>query len=124
MSLILVVEDNPINMKLAVTVLEGGGHQVLTAEDAVAGICMAREALPDLVFMDIPLPGMDGVEAARQIKTDPATRHILVHALTAFAMAGDEERIRAAGFDGYLSKPVSYKDLLAAAATVGSRSRK
>jgi len=115
-SLILVVEDNPTNMKFVTAVLEGAGHRVLQAADAVAGICIARESLPDLIFMDIQLPGMDGLEAARQLKADPSTHHVPIYALTAFAMAGDEERILAAGCDGYLSKPVSYKDLLASTA--------
>lgn len=111
-------------MTFAVTVLENAGHQVLQAEDAAAGIRLAREALPDLIFMDIQLPGMDGLEAFRLLKADPATRPIPIYALTAFAMKGDEERIRAAGCDGYLAKPVSYKDLLATvAAATGDRSK-
>ena len=117
---ILIVEDNQTNMSFFVAVLEHGGHKVLQAVDAVAGIRLAREALPDLIFMDIQLPGMDGLEATRQLKADPATRPIPIYALTAFAMKGDEERIRAAGCDGYLTKPVSYKDLLT---TVGAASR-
>lgn len=118
MSRILVVEDNPTNMRFVVTVLENAGHQALQAEDAALGIRLAREALPDLIFMDIQLPGMDGLEASRQLKADPATRHIPIYALTAFAMKGDEEHILAAGCDGYLAKPVSYKDLLATVAFV------
>lgn len=120
---ILVVEDSPTNMMLVVYVLENAGHQVLQAEDAATGIRLAREALPDLIFMDIQLPGMDGLEATRLLKADPATSHIPIYALTAFSMKGDEERIRAAGCDGYLSKPTSYKDLLATVATVGAASR-
>lgn len=123
MSRILVVEDSPTNMMLAVYELESAGHQVLQAEDATAGIRLAREAHPDLIFMDIQLPGMDGLEATRLLKADETTRHIPIYALTAFSMMGDEERIRAAGCDGYLSKPASYKDLLAAVATVGAASR-
>lgn len=120
MSRILIVEDNPTNMKFVVTVLENAGHQALQAEDAAAGIQLAREALPDLIFMDIQLPGMDGLEASRLLKADEATRHIPIYALTAFAMKGDEEHILDAGCDGYLAKPVSYKDLLAAVKTVGA----
>ena len=116
MSRILIVEDNPTNMKFVVSVLEHAGHQALQTENAVTGMRVAREALPDLIFMDIQLPGMDGLEASRLLKADAATRHIPIYALTAFAMKGDEERIRAAGCDGYLSKPVSYKDLLATVA--------
>lgn len=120
MSRILVVEDSPTNMMLVVYVLENAGHQVLQAEDAAAGIRIAREAYPDLIFMDIQLPGMDGLEATRQLKADSATRHIPIYALTAFSMKGDEERIRAAGCDGYLSKPASYKDLLATVEAAGA----
>jgi len=112
---ILIVEDNPTNMSFFVAVLERGGHNVLQAEDAAAGIRLARAMHPDLIFMDIQLPGMDGLEATRQLKADPTTRHIPIYALTALAMKGDEERARAAGCDGYLAKPVSYKDLLAMA---------
>ncbi len=120
MSMILVIEDNPINTKYIVAVLQSAGHRVTTAEDAAAGILMARETLPDLIFMDVQLPGMDGLEATRQLKADAATRHIPIYALTALAMKGDEERIRAAGCDGYLPKPVSYKNLLATTASVGA----
>ena len=117
---ILVVEDSPTSMLLVVYVLENAGHQVFQAVDAAAGIRIAREALPDLIFMDIQLPGMDGLEASRLLKADEATRQIPIYALTAFAMKGDEERIRAAGCDGYLSKPASYKDLLATVEAAGA----
>ena len=123
MSRILIVEDNPTNMQFVVTVLENAGYWVLQAGDAATGIRIARETRPDLIFMDIQLPGMDGLEASRLLKADENTRAIPIYALTAFAMKGDEEHIRAAGCDGYLAKPVSYKDLLATAATVGAASR-
>lgn len=122
MSRILIVEDNPTNLKFVVTVLEHAGHQTLQASDADSGIRLARRELPDLIFMDIQLPGMDGLEASRQLKADPVTRHIPIYALTALAMKGDEEHILAAGCDGYLAKPVSYKDLLATAAAAGAAS--
>jgi two-component system cell cycle response regulator DivK len=112
MATILVVEDNPTNMTLAVHVLESAGHTVLTATDAEAGLALARSALPQLILMDIQLPGMDGLAATAQLKSDDATRSIPVIALTALAMKGDEERIRAAGCDGYIGKPMRYKDLL------------
>lgn len=121
MSRILIVEDNPANMNFAVTVLENAGHQALQAENAITGIRLAREGLPDLIFMDIQLPGMDGLEASRLLKADEATRHIPIYALTAFAMKGDEEHILAAGCDGYLAKPVSYKDLLATVAAAAAQ---
>ena len=109
---VLVVEDNPANMKLATMLLERAGYRVLRAEYASDGIALAREHVPQLVLMDIQLPGMDGLEATRALKVDPATRRIPVVALTAFAMKRDEERIRAAGCDGYIAKPIDYKHLL------------
>ncbi len=123
MSRILVIEDSPTSMMLVVYVLENAGHEVLQAETAETGIRFAREAHPDLIFMDIHLPDMDGLEASRLLKADDATRHIPICALTASAMKGDEERIRAAGCDGYLSKPASYKDLLAVVATAAAAAK-
>jgi two-component system cell cycle response regulator DivK len=114
MSTVLIIEDNPANMTLAVFLLKSAGHSVLTATDAEAGLALAREAQPDLVLMDIQLPGMDGLEATMHLKRDEATRAIPVIALTAFAMKGDEERIRAAGCDGYIGKPMRYKEFLEA----------
>lgn len=116
MATILVVEDNAINMKLAVTLLQTAGHTVLTALDAETGLTMARSAQPDLILMDIQLPGMDGLQATTQLKSDDATRAIPVIALTALAMKGDEERIRAAGCDGYIAKPMRYEQFLATVA--------
>lgn len=108
----LIVEDNPANMTLATFLLESAGHAVLSATDAETGLTLAREQQPDLILMDIQLPGMDGLQATGLLKTDDATRDIPVIALTALAMKGDEERIRAAGCDGYIAKPLSYKDFL------------
>jgi two-component system cell cycle response regulator DivK len=110
---VLVVEDNPANMTLATFLLESVGHAVLKATDAEAGVASARIDHPDLILMDIQLPGMDGLAAIRLLKADAATREIPVIALTALAMKGDEARIRAAGCDGYISKPLAYKDFLA-----------
>ncbi len=112
MARILVIEDNPANMKLAVLLLDKAGHDVLTAIDAEAGLTMARIEQPQLILMDIQLPGMDGLEATRLLKLDAATSGIPVIALTALAMKGDEERIRAAGCDGYIAKPLDYKGFL------------
>ncbi len=112
MAKILVVEDNPVNMTLAVFLLQSAGHVALSAVDAEAGLRMARDDKPDLILMDIQLPNMDGLEATRILKKDEATRDIPVIALTALAMKGDEERIRAAGCDGYIAKPLAYKDFL------------
>ena len=110
---VLVIEDNPANLKLARLVLGSAGYAVLMAESAEAGIALVREQLPDLVLMDIRLPDMDGITATRLLKSDPATAPIPLIALTAFAMKGDEERIRVAGCDGYLSKPYRFEELLA-----------
>jgi two-component system, cell cycle response regulator DivK len=114
MSTILVVEDHPPNLKLAQLVLEKGGHGVLTASDGQQGIELARSHRPDLIVMDVMMPGMDGLAATRALKADPATAHIKVLALTALAMKGDEQRILEAGCDAYLSKPFEYKALLEA----------
>lgn len=116
MARILVVEDNPANMKLAVFLLESAGHAVLSAVDAEAGLALARVERPDLILMDIQLPGIDGLEAIALLKRDDATRAIPVIALTALAMKGDEERIRAAGCDGYIAKPMRYREFLATVA--------
>ena len=112
MGTILVVEDNPANMKLATFLLQSAGHTVLSATDAEAGLTLARGEQPNLILMDIQLPGMDGLEATVLLKLDDATRAIPVIALTALAMKGDEERIRAAGCDGYIAKPLVYRDFL------------
>jgi two-component system, cell cycle response regulator DivK len=113
MAKVLVIEDNPANMTLATFLLQSAGQGVLSAIDAEAGLTLAREEQPDLILMDIQLPGMDGLEATALLKADDVTRAIPVIALTALAMKGDEERIRAAGCDGYIAKPLSYKEFLA-----------
>jgi two-component system cell cycle response regulator DivK len=116
MAKVLVVEDNPANMTLADFLLKSVGHTVLKALDAEAGLALAREEQPDLILMDIQLPGMDGLQATGLLKGSEATRNIPVIALTALAMKGDEERIRAAGCDGYIAKPMRYQEFLAAIA--------
>jgi two-component system cell cycle response regulator DivK len=113
---ILIVEDNPANMTLATFLLNTMGHTVLGATDAEAGLALARKEHPDLILMDIQLPGMDGLEATALLKRSAATRPIPVIALTALAMKGDEERIRAAGCDGYIAKPMDYHRFLATVA--------
>jgi two-component system cell cycle response regulator DivK len=112
MARILIVEDNPDNMFLTVMLLQSAGHTVLSAVDAEAGLTLAREERPNLILMDIQLPGMDGLEATTLLKADEATRAIPVIALTALAMKGDEERIRAAGCDGYIAKPMGVQEFL------------
>ena len=113
MAIVLVIEDNPDNLELAVFLLQSAGHTVLRAMDAEAGLALARDELPNLILMDIQLPGMDGLEATALLKRDEATRAIPVIALSALAMKGDEERIRAAGCDGYIAKPMSIQNFLA-----------
>lgn len=114
MARVLVIEDNAANLTFAVFLLESASHEVMTATDAEEGLARARVEIPDLILMDIQLPGMDGLEATAQLKRDEATRDIPVIALTALAMKGDEERIRAAGCNGYIAKPMHYKEFLAA----------
>ena len=112
MATVLVVEDNAANMTLAKFLLESAGHAVLSATDAEAGLALARAQRPNLILMDIQLPGIDGLQATALLKKDATTRDIPVIALTALAMKGDEERIRAAGCDGYVAKPLAYKEFL------------
>ncbi|MBI5605349.1 MAG: response regulator [Deltaproteobacteria bacterium] len=109
---ILVVEDNLLNMKLVRNLLHLEGYQVLEAGDGEQGIGLAREHRPDLILMDIQLPGMDGLTATRQIKGDTALKHIPVVALTSYAMQGDEERAREAHCDGYIAKPINTRTFL------------
>ena len=116
MATILIVEDNPANMKLAVFVLEQAGYSVISAIDAELGLTLAREQHPDLIMMDVQLPGMDGLAATALLKQDEATREIPVIALTALAMKGDEARIREAGCDAYIAKPIRYQEVLATVA--------
>jgi two-component system cell cycle response regulator DivK len=111
--LILVIEDSPVNMALTVAILENAGHAILQADHAAQGMEIARREQPDLVLMDIQLPDLDGLQATRLLKSDPRTSHLPVIALTAFAMKGDEDETRAAGCDGYVTKPIRYKEFLA-----------
>jgi CheY-like chemotaxis protein len=104
---VLVVEDNALNLKLVRDVLGHAGYRVLEAGDAERGIEIARDEAPDLILMDIQLPGIDGVEALGRLRGDAATAGIPVVALTALAMKEDRERFLGAGFDGYLEKPLS-----------------
>jgi len=109
---ILVIEDSPVNMALTVAILENAGHTVLQADHALSGMEMARTEQPDLVLMDIQLPDLDGLAATRMLKSNPRTADLPVIALTAFAMKGDEDETRAAGCDGYVTKPIRYKEFL------------
>jgi two-component system cell cycle response regulator DivK len=112
MKTILVIEDNPHNLRLAELVLRKGGYAVLSATDGQSGLKLARENVPDAILMDIQMPGIDGLEVTRLLKSDMRTATIKVLALTALAMRGDEERLRQAGCDGYLAKPYHYQELL------------
>ena len=114
MARILVVEDNPANMKLASLLLRNAGHDALCAVDAESGLTLARAEQPDLILMDIQLPGMDGLAATALLKKDPATAAIPVIALTALAMKEDQERAKVAGCDAYIAKPLRFRELFAA----------
>ena len=103
---VLVVDDNPLNLELASFVLATDGWRVSTAGDALEALQCIAQCVPDLILMDIQLPGMDGLTLTRQIKADPDLRHITVAAFTAYAMKGDEAIMRTAGCDGYLAKPI------------------
>jgi CheY-like chemotaxis protein len=108
---ILIVEDNDHNRSLFQDILSFYDYKVAVAADGTEGVALAREFLPDLILMDIQMPGMDGMTAGQILKRDPLTRHLKLIALTSFAMEGDQEKFLAAGFDGYLSKPVNTRDL-------------
>jgi two-component system, cell cycle response regulator DivK len=108
---ILVVEDNPLNLKLVRDVLTVSGYEVVAAPSAEEGVALADTCEPDLVLMDIQLPGMDGYEALRLLRQNPRLDAVPVVAVTAFAMRGDRERASRQGFDGYLGKPISVRAL-------------
>lgn len=108
-----MVDDNLHNIKLVEAILGRAGYTVLAAADAETGLVLAGRECPDLVLMDIQLPGMDGLAATRQLKDNPTTKGIPVIAFTAYAMKGDREKMLAAGCDDYLAKPFGYKELLA-----------
>lgn len=103
---LLIVDDNPQNLKLARVLLTGEGYEVKTAPDAEEALNVLASFSPQLILMDIQLPGMDGLELTRRLKAEPARRGIVIVALTAYAMRGDEEKALAAGCDGYISKPI------------------
>jgi two-component system, cell cycle response regulator DivK len=113
-STILIVEDNEKNMKLARDVLQAKGYATLEATTGEDGVRLAREMLPDLVLMDIQLPGINGIEALRQLRADGATARIPVLAVTASVMEQDRRQITQAGFDAYVGKPINLKEFLEA----------
>ncbi len=114
MARVLIIEDNAANMKLATLLLRKAGHDVLFAVDAEAGLGIAHDEAPDLILMDVQLPGMDGLAATGLLKGDPKTSMIPIIALTAMAMKHDEEKSQVAGCDAYIAKPLRYKELWAA----------
>ncbi len=121
MARILIIEDNRANMKLACLLLRNAGHAVLCAGDAETGLTLARVEHPDLILMDIQLPGMDGLAATALLKQDPDTAAIPVIALTAMAMKADQEKSQVAGCDAYIAKPLRYQELYLAIDTLLAR---
>lgn len=121
MAKILVVDDDVRNLRLAVTVLEQAGHEVLSAEGGAEGVAAALTHMPDLVLMDVQMPDVDGVAALKRLRAEPRTAALKVAALTALTMKGDRERLLAEGFDGYLKKPIRYKEFLSSVTTLLER---
>jgi CheY-like chemotaxis protein len=108
---VLVVDDNPTNLKLVTYDVEAAGFEVRTAADAEAALAEVEQHRPDVILMDLQLPGIDGLELTRRLKADPATRTISIIAVTAYAMKGDREKALAAGCDDYVSKPIDTRAL-------------
>lgn len=109
---VLIVEDNPLNMKLFSAMISAQGYEVLQATDGPLGLQMAQHLQPDLIVMDIQLPGLSGLEVTERLKADDTTRTIPIIATTAFALRGDEEKIRASGCDGYMAKPIAITEFI------------
>jgi len=109
---ILMVEDTEDNRQIVRDLMASVGYDLIEAQDGAAGVAMAAAEKPDLILMDIQLPVMDGYQATRHIKADPATRHIPVVAVTSYALSGDEDKALAAGCDGYVAKPFSPRKIL------------
>lgn len=110
---ILMVEDTEDNRQILRDLFATQDYELIEATDGAAGVAMAKSHMPDLILMDIQLPVLDGYEATRRIKADPALRHIPIIAVTSYALAGDETKTRAAGCDAYIAKPFSPRVLLA-----------
>lgn len=110
---VLIVEDNELNMKLFHDLLEAHGYRILQTKDGMEALRLARLHKPDLILMDIQLPGLDGYEATRRIKANPALRQIPIIAVTSYALSGDDVKALAAGCDAYVTKPFSPRALLA-----------
>ena len=110
---ILLIEDNEQNRYLATFLLERSGHEVLSAESGPQGLALAAQARPELILLDIQLPGMDGYAVARELKADPLLRAIPIVTLTAYAMEGDREKAFAAGVQGHVEKPINPANFVA-----------
>ena len=108
---ILIVDDNAVNLKLVRVLLAKEGYETRTASDANEALAVLATFTPRLILMDLQMPGMDGLQLTRQLKADPRTKDILVVALTAYAMKGDEEKSREAGCDGYITKPIDTRTM-------------
>jgi CheY-like chemotaxis protein len=119
---ILIVDDNPTNLKLAADVLECEGHSVLRAQDAEEAQEILQRTTPELILMDIQMPGMDGLTLTRLLKANHAYQHVHIVALTSFAMKGDEQKAREAGCDGYITKPIDTRKLPVQVAEILQRS--
>ena len=124
MSLILIVEDNEKNLKLVRDVLQVKGYQTLEAGTAEDGLKLARDRAPDLILMDIQLPGMNGIEALKALRAAPATARIPVVAITASVMQQDRQHIMSAGFDGFIEKPINLRGLLDTVQQILKRKKK
>lgn len=108
---ILIVDDNPTNLKLVTYLMQQHGYDVTTAADADDAIASIAKGVPDLILMDVQLPGVDGLELTRRLKADPVTKPIVIIAVTAYAMKGDQEKALAAGCDDYVTKPIDTRAL-------------
>jgi len=108
---ILIVDDNAVNLKLIRVLLAKEGYETRTAGDANEALAILETFNPRMILMDLQLPGMDGLELTRQLKADPRTKDIVIVALTAYAMKGDEEKSKAAGCDGYITKPINTRTM-------------
>jgi CheY-like chemotaxis protein len=108
---VLIVDDNPTNLKLVAYLVRANGYEVDTAGDAEAALAAIAAHRPALILMDLQLPGIDGLELTRRLKSDPATRGIKIIAVTAYAMRGDEDKAREAGCDDYVTKPIDTRGL-------------
>jgi len=119
---ILIVDDNQINLKLVRLLLESEDYAVRTAADAEEALVLIEDSVPRLILMDLQLPGMDGLELTRRLKSDPRTSACIIVAVTAYAMKGDQERAKSAGCDGYIPKPIDTRTLPAVIAGFLSQS--